>query len=263
MSIRSFASQAPSIPRPRILIKPLRHVSLQSSAAAFFTPDRGNSTYSSPDFTMILKQFPRHLVDGEGCIVESRLLPHWLPMPPDPSTHQRRHLCPPLYPASSSPNKTVGEEQEQGQDGVDRWEPVSPAHELPSVGNSIATRPILRVFVLASKKRIHKRAVIRHRARTRLVAALRMAIFRLQDTELDVERKLDLRRNVLMLVANPTAYAKHMEALVNEMEKALRRVAALPSTASSFPRKFGGKSELTKTGASSPRAHSRKVKATS
>ncbi|CDR88550.1 uncharacterized protein SPSC_04377 [Sporisorium scitamineum] len=207
---------------------------------------------------MILKQFPRHLVDGKGCIVETRLLPHWLPKPPHPSTHQLRHLRSPLYPAPFSSNKTVGEEEKR--EGSGRWEPIPLAQESSSVVEGVAVRPILRVFVLASKKRIHKRAVIRNRVRTRLVAALRTAIFRLQDANLDVERKLDLRRNAVMLVASPTAYAKDMEALVQEMDKALRRVAALPSPASSSaPRKFGNQSELNKTGPS-PRTFSRKVK---
>lgn len=206
---------------------------------------------------MILKQFPRHLVDGEGCVVESRLLPHWLPMPPHPSTHQRRHLRPPLYPAPVPflPTKT--------RDDADRWEPVPLAQESSSVTTDDTTRPILRVFVLASKKRIHKHAVIRNRVRTRLIAALRTAIFRLQDASTDVEGKLDLRRNVLMLVANPTAYAKDMEELVHEMDKALRRVAALPSSATSSPwRKFDSKGESSKA-AFTPRSYTCKAKTVS
>ena len=87
-------------------------------------------------------------------------------------------------------------------------------------------RPILRVFAMSTKKRIHKFAVIRHRTRTRLVAALRFAIARLHDTELDLAKALDVRKNMLMLLASPPTYAKDMDALTAEMEKALRRLTA-------------------------------------
>lgn len=165
---------------------------------------------------MILKPFPRHLVDEQGHIVESRMIPHWLPMPPHPSTHQRRHLCPPVVDLEP-PTR----EESEG----DRWEALA----LPPAtgGADRAARSTLRVFILASKKRIHKRAVIRHRARTRLVAALRTAVTRLEASDLDVEQKLDVRKHVLMLVANPDAYAKDMDALVAEMESAVRRIASL------------------------------------
>ncbi|CBQ73733.1 conserved hypothetical protein [Sporisorium reilianum SRZ2] len=241
-------------------IKSLRHTSVEPSAGAFFTPDKGNAVHVCPDFILILKPFPRHLVDAKGCIVETKMLPHWLPMPPHPSTHQRRHLVPPLYPAPSASNKTAGEEEVR--DNVDRWEPIPLAQESPSLGGSDAARPILRVFSLVTKKRIHKRAVIRHRVRTRLLTALRTAIFNLQDAKLDVQGKLDLRRNVLMLVAHPSAYAKDMEALVREMEKAVRRVAALPSAASSSAaasRKSGNRGESNKA-SFTPRTSPRKAK---
>ncbi|SYW81218.1 uncharacterized protein UBRO2_04137 [Ustilago bromivora] len=82
---------------------------------------------------------------------------------------------------------------------------------------------------MSTKKRIHKLAVIRHRTRTRLVSALRTAIFRLQDSGIDAAQTLDLRKQVIMLIASPTAYSRKMEGLVSGMEKALRRVTSTPT----------------------------------
>ncbi|KAJ9477848.1 hypothetical protein PHBOTO_001396 [Pseudozyma hubeiensis] len=220
-------------------IKPLRHASLEPNARAFFAPEKGHLVHGCQDFTMILKPFPRHLVDEQGHIVESRMIPHWLPMPPHPSTHQRRHLCPPVVEL---------EPPTQEESAGDRWEAL--AFPPATGGADGAARPTLRVFILASKKRIHKRAVIRHRARTRLVAALRAAVTRLESSDFDVERKLDVRKHVLMLVANPDAYAKDMGALVAEMDSAVRRIASLcsrkhstSSAATTSPRskKFGSR----------------------
>lgn len=189
-------------------VKPLPHASLHKAAGSFFAADRRNPVHRSADFSLILKPFPRHLVDRKGCIDETRLVPHWLPLPPHPATHQGRHFRLPFsYPRSSKVHEG------------DRWEseplvwPVQPA----------AVRPILRVLVLSTKKRIHKLAVIRHRTRTRLVAALRTALFQLQDAGTPVDSLLDVRRNVVVIMAERTAYARNMQDLVGEMERALRR----------------------------------------
>lgn len=200
-------------------IKPLRHASLEPHARTFFAPDKTHPVHRCQDFMMVLKPFPRHLVDSKGCIDEARMLPPWLPMPPHPSTHQRRHLCPP----AAVPTQTGVAPTDPLQD---RWEATSLPRPSSASAEGRSARPILRVFVSASKKRIHKRAVLRHRTRTRLVAALRTAIFRMQDSNVDVVKMLDLRKKVLMLIANPDAYAKDMEALVQEMDKGLRRVTS-------------------------------------
>lgn len=207
-------------------IKPLRHASLEPHAHAFIAPDKRHRVYGCADFTMVLKPFPRHLVDEHGCIDETRLLPPWLPLPPHASTHQRRHLCLPMVPLESRATQKDVVEQT-------RWE----ALHLPATWSAHAARPILRVFVLTSKKRIHKRAVLRHRTRTRLVAALRTAISRLEDVDLDVSSMLDVRKQVIMLIANADAYAKDMDALVNEMDKGIRLVTQFASA----PRKHHGR----------------------
>lgn len=176
---------------------------------------------------MILKPFPRHLVDEKGCIDDTRLLPHWLPMPPHPSTHQARHLG---LPFDSHPVASPGAPSSMYDDGEDRWSPLEV--RLPSASAGDAARPILRVFVMSTKRRIHKRAVIRHRVRTRLVAALRTAVFRLEEADVDVVTMLDLRKNVMMLVAQPSVYLRDMDALVQQVGKALRSVGkySTPST---------------------------------
>lgn len=179
---------------------------------------------------MVLKPFPRQLVDGSGRVDDTRLLPHWLPMPPHPSTHQARHLRLPCKTSPASANDA------SSSDGGVRWEPLEVP--LPVPAKDTEARPILRVFVMSTKRRIHKRAVIRHRVRTKLVAALRTAIFRLQDSKLDVERMLDPRRKVVTLIAQPTVYLKDMEALVGEMDKALRRITNPSPRHSVSPSKY-------------------------
>lgn len=215
-----MVSSQSTAPDRRILLKPLPQASLDKFAGTFFVPNRQDPSFHCDDFTMVLKAFPRHLTDNEGCLDETMLVPNWLPLPIDPATHQRRHLRSPLYPPSSlsSDSKEAGE---------DRWEPISDPTSLPV--SDVVARPILRIFVLSTKKRIHKLAVIRHRTRTRLVAALRTAIFRWQESGSNVESLLDLRRRVIMLIASPTAYAREMEELVGEMDKALRRVTSTPT----------------------------------
>lgn len=168
---------------------------------------------------MVLKPFPRHLVDSMGRVDDTRLVPHWLPIPPHPSTHQARHVRLPFKTFPALANDV------SSSHGDERWEPLEVP--LPVAAKETETRPVLRVFVMSTKRRIHKRAVIRHRVRTKLVAALRTAIFRLQDAKVDVERMLDLRRNVVTLIAQPTVYLKDMEALVGAMDKALRRITDL------------------------------------
>ncbi|GAC99224.1 hypothetical protein PHSY_006824 [Pseudozyma hubeiensis SY62] len=172
------------------------------------------------------------------------MIPNWLPMPPHPSTHQRRHLCSPVVDVKP-PSRVESE--------GDRWEALA----LPPAtsGLGCAARATLRVFILASKKRIHKRAVIRHRARTRLVAALRTAITRLEISDFDVAHKLDVRKHVLMLVANPDAYAKDMDALVTEMDSAVRRIASL------YSRKHNASSSATTASARSKKYVPRKATA--
>ena len=80
---------------------------------------------------------------------------------------------------------------------------------------------------MSSKKRIHKLAVIRNRARTRLVAALRQALWRLPNPS----ESLGSKKNVLMIVANPPAYSMAMGQLIDSMEKGLSYVAKKPSFA--------------------------------
>ncbi|KAF6767552.1 hypothetical protein PSEUBRA_005721 [Kalmanozyma brasiliensis GHG001] len=208
LSLRKSSTQASSSTTPRILVKPLPHASLEKGLSQFFIPSRSEPSFHCSDFTMILKPFPRHLVDGNGCLDETRLLPHWLPMPPHLSTHQGRHfrLTFGSPPVASSDASSPGD-----HDGEARWEPLEVS--LPMLSKADDARPVLRVFVMSTKKRIHKRAVIRHRVRTKLVAALRTAIFRLQEANLDVERLLDLRKNVIMLVAQPTVYLKDVDTL--------------------------------------------------
>ncbi len=74
---------------------------------------------------------------------------------------------------------------------------------------------------MSTKKRIHKLAVIRHRTRTRLVAALRSAL-----TTASAASRIDHRKNVLMLIANPSAYSRPMDELTTSMHKAISHVAA-------------------------------------
>ncbi|KAJ1582604.1 hypothetical protein NDA11_007403 [Ustilago hordei] len=212
-SSRTVSSQTPA-PDRRILVKPLPPSSLDKTAESFFVPNRQDPSFHCEDFTMVLKGFPRHLTDQLGRLDETRLMPSWLPLPIDPATHQRRHLRSPLY-QPSAPSK---------EGDADRWEPIPNPTPLSAEG-----RPILRIFVMSSKKRIHKLAVIRHRTRTRLVSALRTAIFRLQDSDIDAAQTLDLRKQVIMLIASPTAYSRKMEVLVSGMEKALRRVTSTPT----------------------------------
>lgn len=225
LPIRMMFSQSTSAPAAdrRILLKPLPHGSLDKSAGSFFVPNRQDPSFHCDDFTMVLKSFPRNLTDDEGRLDETRLIPHWLPSPVDPATHQRRHLRPPLYLPSTSASPS---DKKRG-DG-DRWEPLSP-HPLTLASEP---RPIMRIFVVSTKKRIHKLAVIRHRTRTRLVSALRTAIHRRQAEGEDVSRILDLRKRVIMLIASPGAYGRTMPELVEEMDKGLSRVTGTHSHSS-------------------------------
>ncbi|SPO26542.1 uncharacterized protein UTRI_04131 [Ustilago trichophora] len=225
--LRSLSSQSQSqSPSPsscedkRILVKPLPHASLDKFAGGFFAPNKSNPSHHCADFSVILKPFPRHLTDANGRLDETKLLPHWLPLPPHPSTHQGRHLRPPFYyPTLPCLPDTIS--KEAGQD-ADRWEPLAQPRETSKLAGD--SRPILRFFVMSTKKRIHKLAVIRHRTRTRLVTALRMAIVRLQESDPGLGKSLELRKNVLVLIASPLAYAKAMPVLVDEMETAVRRI---------------------------------------
>lgn len=199
-------------------MQPLKHVSLDRTQGNFFAPSRTDSSFACPEFILILKPYPRHLVGANGEVDEARLLPPWLPFPPHPATHQGRHLRATPHPPPPSSFPTV---EEQGES--DRWEPLP-----PTITQSPKDRPIMRVLTMSSKKRIHKLAVIRNRARTRLVAALRQALWRLPHPE----ASLGCKKNVLMIIANPPAYSTDMAQLIDSMEKGLHK---LPSYARKKP----------------------------
>jgi len=195
-------------------LQPLKHVSLDRTQGNFFAPSRTDSSFACPEFILILKPYPRHLVGADGEVDEARLLPPWLPFPPHPSTHQGRHLRATPNPSAPSPSSPV--EQGEGE----RWEPLPPTPTTESPEE----RPVMRVLTMSSKKRIHKLAVIRNRARTRLVAALRQALWRLPNPS----ESLGSKKNVLMIVANPPAYSMAMGQLIDSMEKGLSYVAKKP-----------------------------------
>ncbi len=67
-----------------------------------------------------------------------------------------------------------------------------------------------------------------NRVRTKLVAALRTAIFRLQEAKVDVERMLDLRGMWSRSSPADRLPEGHGEALVGAMDKALRRITNSP-----------------------------------
>ncbi|SPO26820.1 uncharacterized protein UTRI_04131_B [Ustilago trichophora] len=228
--VRPLSSQSTSPSQDkRILVKPLPHASLDKFAGGFFAPSKNNPSHHCADFSLILKPFPRHLMDASGRLDETKLLPHWLPLPPHPSTHQGRHLRPPFYyPTLPSLPESIS--KEAGHD-ANRWEPLAQSVAVPT-----ETRPILRFFVMSTKKRVHKLAVIRHRTRTRLVTAMRTAIARLEGSDPGLGNSLEPRRNALMLIASPSAYSKAMPVLVDEMEKAVRRITSQACSSSSNKR---------------------------
>ncbi|PWZ00303.1 hypothetical protein BCV70DRAFT_108183 [Testicularia cyperi] len=224
-----------------VLVKPLSFAALGDDARRFFSPQAQNAVYRNRDFTVILKPFPRDLTHFDGTVDASKLVPPWLPRAVSPATHERRHLRHTPFPLPSTPTPLAllnAEEAESfgspGEDNGDldvdhesvmlrKWDPVArSAAEIEAI--MARQRPILRVLVLSTKKRIHKLAVIRNRVRTRVVTALRIALHRAQEQSKDpshIPSVLQNDRNAIMIMPNSSAHARDMDALVAEMAKAV------------------------------------------
>ncbi|SPO45628.1 uncharacterized protein PSANT_03314 [Moesziomyces antarcticus] len=229
---RSLASGPPSnpAPAPKHMIKRMPQASVRGSY--MFKRNRNDPYYVVPEFIMILKHFQPDMRDSMGRLDERKLVPSWLPVPPHPATHERRYLRAPFYPPTAPAgrkNRLAFQNAEAAWTGPydaspgdsGKWESAA----APIVSAEI--RPVLRVLVSSSVRRVHKLAVIRNRVRTRLTEAMRIAVAHMEQRGTDIDKMLNPRRNLLLVFAGAAAHSKPMDELAQEMRDGLRFLAAV------------------------------------
>lgn len=121
--------------------------------------------------------------------------PSWLPFPPSPETHQGRHIRRYLELLQDRENGT----------------------------------PRLHAGILIGKKRVHKRAVVRNRCKTRLMAALRSVVQ--HDPTLRVHSStshtlLIPPAHAYIFFGTANLYSANMIEIEHELKRALASAAA-------------------------------------
>ena len=146
----SNLGRAPPIGRPpssisnqlRVRLIPLAPAALQPPSAIVMMHRAPTVQFRTPFFSLQLYPLHSRIEQSRGGRMPPILGPPWLPFPPSPETHQGRHIRRYLE---------LLEDRENG-------------------------RPRLHAGILIGRKRVHKRAVVRNRCKTRLMAALRNTV---------------------------------------------------------------------------------------
>lgn len=163
-------------------------------------PSGNKFLFNADSFTFVSMAYPRSR-DGTDA---RQARPSWLPWPPSPATHTKRHLI-------NAPRPTPVRKHTADADDEDvRWEAAPWQAPRSRV-------PVRHILVLCSKKKIHKLAVVRNRVRTRLVAAFRQAL---------KDHSVPIPAGICIVHAKPAAYDAPMATLVDLMKTSLVRSAS-------------------------------------
>ncbi|WFD00045.1 hypothetical protein MYAM1_002791 [Malassezia yamatoensis] len=142
----------------------------------------------------LLRLYPLHIDLNEKLVRMPRVLgPPWLPWPPNPETHDGRHML--LYKAAQA-----------------------------MLANEPDRLRILRTTVFVSKKNVHKLAVVRNRCRTRLIAALRDLVAQ--------EAVIVADRYVYVFLAQARLYSAPISEIADTLRHALKHVSKVQNDVS-------------------------------